>query len=118
MSRRPPRSTRTDALPTRRSSDLTLPGLDPISVVLEVGVEIFEAQRQLVGHHHLGPAPDAIAPGVAFTRVGKAVGGVGGREAVLHLRIGAAARDIEKRAAARRVAGAQPGTGLILNAAG
>src|SRR3546814_4986928 len=46
----------------------TLPGLDPIIVVLEVGVEIFEAQRQLVGHHHLGPAPDAIAPGVAFTR--------------------------------------------------
>src|SRR3546814_2630146 len=63
-------------------------------------------------------SPDSIAPGVAFNRFGKAVGGVGGREAFLHLRIGAAARDIEKRAAARRVAGAQPGTGLILTAAG
>src|SRR3546814_14435052 len=68
--------------------------------------------------HHLAAAANAIAPGVAFAGVGEAVGGIGRRKVILHLRIGAAARHIEERAAARRVTGAQPGARLILAAAG
>jgi len=83
-----------------------------IIIVLHVGVEIFEPDRDVVRDHHLGAAAGGIAPGVGLAIVGKAVGRVGRRKAVVEPRIGRTASDIEECAAAGRVTGAQAGAGL------
>src|SRR3546814_16840249 len=51
-----------------------LAGLDPIVVVLEVGVALFQPQRPFAGPHNLAAAATAIAPSVAFAGFGDAVG--------------------------------------------
>src|SRR3546814_8325050 len=63
-----------------------------IILVLDVGVQIFEPQPDIVRDHHLGAAADGITPGVGLAIVVKAVRGVRRRELVVETRIGTAAR--------------------------